>query len=237
MSVYEDLSRLLAGELDPGERARVEARIEAEPEVRAAWERLRTLPAQFDGLRAVPPPPARDRRVLGRPRLRLGLVAPWIAAAAGVAIAAAVLRPDPVEVAILAGTHEVDGDARVSAGSVEVELHGRARIARDGARVTVVVLSGSAVVQGEPLSAGQSADFGPAARRTVPAPIEPDADPRIAELEAENALRRVPGGRVGPGRDQADLRGPGSRGRAAGRDRPRSGGARGVLARVDPLAD
>jgi anti-sigma factor RsiW len=63
MSVYEDLSRLLAGELDPGERARVEARIEAEPEVRAAWERLRTLPAQFDGLRAVPPPPARDRRL------------------------------------------------------------------------------------------------------------------------------------------------------------------------------
>jgi len=141
MSVHEDLSRLLDGDLSAGEAAALERRIETEPDVAAAWEQLQATVYALDGLSAgmMLPPAALDEAVLRRVApvapvapARAGPAA-WVVAAAGlVALAAAVLLglrvPTPTTVAIGPGSSEFEGTLQVLVGDVVVDLDGRARI-------------------------------------------------------------------------------------------------------------
>lgn len=130
-SDYEDLSRLLDGELAPVEAEALRARIAGEPRLAAAWERMRALPRDLGALPDELPPPGLDDRVLGRtrPPSRRGR---WIALTATLA-AALVLwvgtRPGAGRVLVISGEQWVDGQMDVLAGEIPVRVDGLARIA------------------------------------------------------------------------------------------------------------
>lgn len=56
--MYDELSRLLAGELDPEAERALQARIAGDPALAAAWERMNALPDALAALPLAPPPPA-----------------------------------------------------------------------------------------------------------------------------------------------------------------------------------
>ncbi|MFN7146853.1 MAG: hypothetical protein ACK4YP_23970, partial [Myxococcota bacterium] len=56
--IREELSRLLAGELDPTAEAALRGRIAEDPSVAAAWERMHALPDLLAALPIEAPPPA-----------------------------------------------------------------------------------------------------------------------------------------------------------------------------------
>ncbi|MFT4627582.1 MAG: hypothetical protein ACI8PZ_006268 [Myxococcota bacterium] len=167
MSLYEDLSRLHAGELTDDQAAALRARIDAEPGVAAAWANLNQTLADLSAL----------PEELAPPTLGMAPAAPsragWIVAA--LAMAAAVLLtlwPTSAPVVLLTdGVQWVDGDLTVHAGDAVVEVSGRASISVEpppgfvresgskeddmrtivaalaGAVVTVAVYEGSAMVR------------------------------------------------------------------------------------------
>ena len=205
MRLYEDLSRLLAGDLPADEAAALRARIAAEPEVARAWAELVALQRSLADLPDEPPPARLVAAVRGeRPRRRW-----WWAAAAAAALAAALLLwsgPRPVRVVVSDGVHEVSGELVVAAADVRVDVDGRVKIeveparslvreraaevpmdrshaaaALVGALVTVTVYEGTALVfrpDGEPLrvEAGMS--------RTVSGQPAPPVQPRGARVAA-----------------------------------------------------
>jgi len=130
---YEDLSRLLAGELSRDEEAALRARIAEEPDLALAWERMQALPEQLAGLPDVAPPEALDDRVLdrtGEPARRWspshGMVALIAAAAAALLL---VLWPEAArQVVLIEGEQWIEGRATVLAAGVPVEVDGVARI-------------------------------------------------------------------------------------------------------------
>jgi anti-sigma factor RsiW len=174
MSIHEELSRLLDGELSEAEAEALHGRIAAEPELAVAWEAMRRLPEALSALPDVPPPPELDREVVGAaPELHRfsRRWAPWAAIAACALLAWMWLRPGP-PIVLVQGSQFVQGQALVLAGDTEVEVAGRALIeveppggllredmqeatmnkthllaALAGAVVTVTVYEGSAAVR------------------------------------------------------------------------------------------
>lgn len=131
---YEALSHLLAGDLSSEEEAALRARMAEQPELAAAWERLRDLPSDLAALPDPSPPPALNARVLGgggasaRPA-RGSFVIVALAAAAVAALALFLLRaPGVPRLVLVEGEQWVDGQALVLAAGVPVRVDGRARI-------------------------------------------------------------------------------------------------------------
>jgi hypothetical protein len=134
MSVHQELSRLLEGDLPEAEARELSARIAADPEIAAGWARLRGLGAELRSALPVPPPPELDAQVLQRlsrepRRWTRWLAFAAVAAAAAVAISLATTWPrGPSELVLTEGVAEVDGRARVLAADAVVEVDGLARI-------------------------------------------------------------------------------------------------------------
>ncbi len=178
----ELLSRLLAGDLPEGEARALRARIQQEPELSRLWEAMRGLPAALISLPEEPPPAAVVQAAMdlaSSPPLAAPRPArPWgtILALAAAALLAVGLWPRARPTLLLAeGQQLVEGEARVLAGGVVVDVDGRALIlvepsgpaarvegaedpnmrletigaALGGALVTVAVYEGSAWMGGE----------------------------------------------------------------------------------------
>lgn len=64
--MYEQLSRLLAGDLDASAEARLRARIATDPALARAWADMAALPALLGGLSLEAPPPALAARLAAR---------------------------------------------------------------------------------------------------------------------------------------------------------------------------
>lgn len=211
--IYADLSRLLAGELSAPEAAALRARIDADPDLSAAWAAMAELPDGLADLPPILPPPALDEAVLQQvaaPRRRRW---PWgVGAAAAAALALLVAWPAPPgRVVLLSGQQLVEGDVVVEAAAAVVRVDGRALIsvepadarlreggqevenmnashliaAATGAAITVAVYEGTAVVQ-----AGEE-------------PVTLSAGERHTLHEAPEAERRVV--REAAGEPLADL--------------------------------
>lgn len=149
--MFETLSRYLAGELDEAEAADVRARIDADPEWKAAWVAVQSLPDTLGALPHPAPPPALDARVLatwealGTPVVAAPAPAeaapePVVAApsprrtpawawAAPLALAAGVLGAvstwqAPPELQLRLGTQRVDGEVHLLAGDTRIDVDG-----------------------------------------------------------------------------------------------------------------
>ncbi|MBA2322324.1 MAG: hypothetical protein H0V89_14360 [Deltaproteobacteria bacterium] len=192
MSVHEDLSRLLEGELDAAAEGDLRARIAADPALRADWERLQHLP--FAALLAAEPPAALDARILAsrRPPRRWTRAIPWLIAA-GALLTLGVRRPPPL-------VAERGEAIRIDVGeSAEVVLQPpggdpmtkKTWLAGAGAAVTVLVLKGTATVSAvEPEPTPASAAEPPPRALTAPEVPTAGSSARVAELERENTLLR-----------------------------------------------
>ncbi len=205
MSLYEDLSRLLDGDLPPAEAAALWQRIADEPEVAAAWAQLRALPEQLSDLPDLAPPPGLDARVLAAEAPSPGRRAWQLPLAAALALAATLLLllwPASEPALLLSeGEQWVEGRALVMAGGLPVRVQGRAKIsvepsgssqrvggqevenmdfkhamaAAAGAAVTVVVLEGRALVSG---ADGETAVAAGESWSSSPEPRDEHAAPR-----------------------------------------------------------
>jgi hypothetical protein len=128
MTLPDDLSRLLSGELSPEEEARLLERIANEPDVADAWARLQLIESDLHGLPDFRPPPHLDRAVIARVNRPLFELPRWpVVVAAAVLFGLLLPRPDP-DITILDGSEIVDGDVDVLAAGVEIGVDGRARI-------------------------------------------------------------------------------------------------------------
>jgi ferric-dicitrate binding protein FerR (iron transport regulator) len=139
MSLYEDLSRLLEGDLPEADADALRRQIAEDPAVARAWAQVQNLKEDLVALEDEPPPRTLDQRVLDRVTARHPVQArpptrsrtTWIAIA-GLAVGAAallVLAPwDTAEVLLVDGSEWVDGRARVQAADVWVEVDGRALV-------------------------------------------------------------------------------------------------------------
>lgn len=136
MTLHEELSRLLAGDLPEPEAAALRRRLATEPEVERAWQALQELVEAVQALPAEAPPPGLDARVLGlrtteRSPGRWGWALAGAAAGvlAGVLAAALLAKPHPPSrVALVRGQQVVSGRVQVVAGELEVEVDGLARL-------------------------------------------------------------------------------------------------------------
>jgi len=139
MSLHEDLSRLLEGDLPPADAEALRRRIDQEPEVARAWAEMCRLREDLAALQDEPPPRDLDRRVLDRfgrlpstpERRPARSSAPWLALAGWAVAAAALLllsTHGTADVLLLEGSEWVDGRVRVLAADIPVEVDGRALV-------------------------------------------------------------------------------------------------------------
>lgn len=214
MTLYEALSRLLDGDLDPDAAAALRARIANEPDVARAWAAINRLPARIADLPHSEPPALIERGRAERPA-RLRAAPLWIAAALAASLAAFALLPRSAPTLVLGeGTTVVQGRVDVLAGELMIEVDGESRITveplagrlRDGdsevtmdrthllaalvgAAISLTVDSGTAILRApgkEPVTftTGETRRLGPAP--TPPPPPSTNAsDDRIAQLEQE----------------------------------------------------
>ena len=127
--VFEQLSRLLAGDLPEDEVAHWHQRIQDEPDIAQAWRELTALTQQLNALPQTlsgpPPIPVPAPRPANRP---------WLPIALGVAVAAAVAwmvlpsAPGSTTLALGSGVHAIDGQASVHVMGVQIDVDGRAAI-------------------------------------------------------------------------------------------------------------
>ncbi len=139
MIPYEDLSRLLNGELDDEVSAALRERIRTEPDVARAWASMTTLVDDLEDLPQAAPPVHLDAAVLGESRRSPPVPAPAntrglrVAMAVGAALVAATLvlswrvTPPPV-LHVVASDELVDGSVAVMAAGRHVDIDGLARI-------------------------------------------------------------------------------------------------------------
>ncbi len=141
MTDLEKLSLLLDGELPPDEASALEARIETDPELDAAWEAMRALPGDLAGLGELDAPPVLDHRVVGPPAQErkppsAGIA---IAALAAVLLMWFVGANEAPTMLLEGGSQLVEGKALVYAGNTRVQVDGTARVSVEplegGARV------------------------------------------------------------------------------------------------------
>jgi anti-sigma factor RsiW len=213
MSLDEELSRLLAGDLTEPEASALRARIAHEPDVAHAYAQMAAL---VDALGALPETaPAPPLRVvpLRSPLRRAADVVPWLLAAAA-CVAWLLATSGTPDVLLASGESWVQGDLTIAAADVTIDLEGTARIRVEppafgqrvagkedemtrghllagvaGAAVTVAVVEGVAVVRaahGQPveLAAGDTQAFGGDTRHPKGAALPTDR----AALERHLAL-------------------------------------------------
>lgn len=174
---YEDLSRLLDGDLPPDEAAALRARIRDEPEVAAAWASLQRLAADLAALPEEAPPAPAPRR---RPR--------WpLAAAAALAILGFWAWPAPPGVVLTDGTRRIE-----AAAATPVEIDGVATVDLRTGEVTVH--AGRAAVGDVALDAPRAAPPSDAAERV--AWLESENRRLQDELDRERIASAVARGRV-----------------------------------------
>ncbi len=132
MNDFEALSRLAAGELSDEDTAALRQRIDADPDLKSAWESLQGLDEDFAALFSQPPPPDLDEQILrenppgNRAFPRFLQIVPWAMAAA---LLLAVLAPKSTPEHVLsAGTELVQGRQDVAVGDVLIEVDGVAEI-------------------------------------------------------------------------------------------------------------
>lgn len=203
MTLDEQLSRYLDGDLPASLVAPLEHRLAEEPEVAAALAEMESLRSALGRLpRELDPPPLRQRGAGAR--ARWGTLVAVLAAGFLVWLA----WPSPRAQVVLAhGVTELSGDMDIEAGALQIQLDGRARIsveplggvargaggvteesmdprmvisAAAGAAVTVVVMQGTAWVSGPSadavaLEAGQTQSFGASGAVSAPLPDDPRA--------------------------------------------------------------
>ena len=139
MSLNEDLSRLLEGDLPKADADALRRRIDQEPAVARAWAEMCRLRDDLAALEDEPAPPGLDRRVLdqvgqlppARERRPIWSSAPWLAWAGWAVAAAALVLLIPrgtADVLLLEGSEWVDGRVRILAADVPVEVNGRALV-------------------------------------------------------------------------------------------------------------
>lgn len=138
MSVHEELSWLLAGELPPDRAEALRHRIATDPQVRAVWESLVDMQALLEEMPLeITPPAALDRRVLGEPglvrrkpfRAALPMVAGITAALAAAFLGWVLVTGEPQpDFVLVDGAQWVSGAALVHAGDARIEVDGIARI-------------------------------------------------------------------------------------------------------------
>jgi len=193
---YEQLSRLLAGDLPPDEAGSLRRLIDEDVEVREAFDHMRAAIEDVAALKDVPPPAHLDARVLGQApaarRSRRALlplaVGGLLAAAATVAL---LLRPGPPTITLLEGSHLVEGRADVLAAGIPIAVDGAARVDVDPPVIAVSVSAGSARLTGPAgtltLSPGDTHTLGvPAAGDIAPREaLLNDPTARIAALERQ----------------------------------------------------
>ncbi len=192
---YEQLSRLLAGELPAHDAERLRRLIDEDPEVRAAFDDLRAAVDDVGLLKDRPPPEHLDARGLGRaPAARSSrrslvplAVGGLLAAAATVAL---LLRPGPPTLTLLEGSHLVEGRAEILAAGVQIVVDGTARVDVDPQVVSVSVSAGRARLRGP----GGTLVVSPGETHTLRVPavdgapqgaLDPDPTARIAALERQ----------------------------------------------------
>jgi hypothetical protein len=203
MTLDEQLSRLIDGDLTEEEAQALRDRIRREPDVARAYDEMTTLLAALSTLPETAPAPPLRVAPLRPARSFVAVAAPWI-----VAMAAALawwITPGPPVVTIASGETRIAGDLSLLAGDVAIDLDGDARITVEeddmtrqqviagiaGAAVTVAVYEGTAVVRaagGDPIvvGAGQSRLFGGAGGDASASAGDREAlEHRLAELERE----------------------------------------------------
>lgn len=213
----EALSALLEGHLPPEEARALRARIAQDPALAQRLEQLEALASALDQLPEVAPPPGLDARVLAqRPRAAVvhRPVPRWpVALAAGLAAGLLLGQAPgagPVSTVRIGGsTAEVDGTIALTSEEdpmfKSLATHGAALAT--GAALTLAVVDGQTALSDasgtRTLEAGESARVvAPGAgdarieRRRAPmvADASPEAQERIAALEAELAQLRFENG-------------------------------------------
>ncbi len=139
MTDLERLSRLLDGELPEEEAAPLRARLDREPELRAALEAMRGLPGALASLPLEAPPPSVTEAALGlargraevqeaRPARRVPAWAPALALVAAALLALALWPERPALTLLTEGQQLVDGRLSLLAGDVAVQVDGRALV-------------------------------------------------------------------------------------------------------------
>lgn len=207
MSLDEQLSRLIDGDLNEEEAEALRARIRSEPDVARAYDEMTRVVAALATLPETAPAPELRVAPLRSARSFVAVVAPWLLAAA--AALAWWLTPGEPEVTIVAGGTRIDGNLSLLAGDVAIDLDGDALITVEddmtrqqmiagllGAAVTVAVYEGTALVRAaghDPVTigAGQTRLFGGGSPSGAAAPTDREAlEHRLGELEKELAATR-----------------------------------------------
>jgi len=131
MTLDEQLSRLLDGDLPPDQAEAIRQRIASEPDVAAAWQEIQDLAQALADLPEEIHPPSLNPQILGveeSATRRWAAWVPWGLAAA--AILLVLLRPVETAPTVLLASGEsyVEGQLSLMAGDQEISLDGRARI-------------------------------------------------------------------------------------------------------------
>lgn len=167
MSLHEQLSRLLSGDLPEAEGRRLRERIRLDPEVAEAWEEMKVLASGLDDLPEAVLSEGLVSAVLApEPRSDPSRLWAFLGVAALAAAAMlAVQSPTPAHVTLGVGTHTIAGNALVEVGDTAVRVDGRAQFelvpsteephmktamigAVAGTLLTVAVYEGSARISG-----------------------------------------------------------------------------------------
>lgn len=129
LDLYEQLSRLMDGDLSAEDAAALRHRIDAEPNVRAAWQAMQQLGDDLSALpEQLPHPPALVSSI-PTPANRTAWWPLAVAAAALLVAGGLWVRPAPVtELALGYGVQAIDGDAVLHVMGVDVAISGRAAI-------------------------------------------------------------------------------------------------------------
>lgn len=212
MTLDEQLSLLVAGELSEHEVRVLEARIALEPEVAVRHRQMQDMVGALERLPETAAPPLLAPEALpNRQRWRRSL--PWGLAAAALLFALLRTSPQP-EMILASGTTVVDGQISLLAGDVRIAVDGRAsifvepvhpsmRVANQtaledplntrtilagvaGALITVTVYEGSALVMADDTS---PVAIGPGEARSFGTPRAPTAAPNTPERARELGSR------------------------------------------------
>lgn len=133
MSRYEELSRLLDGDLPPEEASALRERIARDPQLKAEWEAMQALPHLLRHLPEEQPPVELNEAIAGAASApRPVRSRPWMAVAVSAIVSAAAVAmfawSEPAEILLADGSQLVEGDVRVLAGDRRVDVDGLALV-------------------------------------------------------------------------------------------------------------
>jgi anti-sigma factor RsiW len=134
VSRYEELSRLLDGDLPPEEASALRERIARDPQLKAEWEAMQALPHLLRHLPEEQPPAELNEAIAGAGAAapRAARARPWVAVAVSAIVSAAAVAmfawSEPAEILLADGSQLVEGDVRVLAGDRRVDVDGLALV-------------------------------------------------------------------------------------------------------------